>query len=156
MKKRVIWFSAWVVFSLLFACCSGKNPNPQASGKMSDSVKSSRSANTNMETKPSKSNFELLQGKWQSTDDKTNILVFEKNHRKEISEGMDKWDVEEFILSDRCMNESNKNMEVEKEKDRYISVLKSDLSWYIIKLSSDTLSLSYMGRGNTLTYKKVK
>ncbi len=32
-----------------------------------------------------KSNLELLQGKWQSTDDKTNFLVFEDNHRKEIS-----------------------------------------------------------------------
>jgi len=33
---------------------------------------------------------ELLQGKWQAVNDKTNFLVFDKNKRKEISKGMTK------------------------------------------------------------------
>ena len=156
MKKIVARLSVIVIASFVFVCCNGNNSKEAASGTMADSIKSAHSANTNVDPKPSESNFELLQGKWQSTDDKTNFLVFEKNHRKEIARGMDKWDDEEFILSDKCMNDSNKDMEVEKEKDRYISVLKSDLCWYIIKLDPDTLSLSYLGRGNTLTYKKVR
>jgi hypothetical protein len=100
--------------------------------------------------------MDLLQGKWQSTDDKTNFLVFEKNHRKEIVEGMENWDDEIFELQDHCLNESDKANNYPVEKDRYISCSESDLCWYIISLDSETLSLSYMSRGNTLTYKKVK
>jgi len=103
-----------------------------------------------------KSNLELLQGKWQSTDDKTNYLIFEDNHRKEIAKGMTGWDDEEFTLSDKCINYNNKESENEREKDRYISCLESDLCWYIIEVTPTRLSLSYVSRGNTLTYKKVK
>lgn len=102
------------------------------------------------------SNLELLQGKWQSMDDKTNFLVFEDNHRKEIAKGMTGWDDEEFTLSDKCINDNNKESENEREKDRYISCKESDLCWYIIEVTPAKLSLSYVSRGNTLTYKKVK
>jgi hypothetical protein len=105
-----------------------------------------------------KTNLELLQGKWQSIDDKTNFLIFENNHRKEanIIKGKGDWDDEEFVLSDKCLNDSDKDIELDKEKDKYISCLESDLCWYIVSIDEKTLSLSYMGRGNTLTYKKVK
>lgn len=105
-----------------------------------------------------KTNLELLQGKWQSIDDKTNFLIFENNHRKEanIIKGKGDWDDEEFVLSDKCINDSDKDIELDKEKDKYISCLESDLCWYIVSIDEKTLSLSYMGRGNTLTYKKVK
>lgn len=106
--------------------------------------------------KAQKSTLELLQGKWQSTNDKTNFLVFENNHRKEIAKGMDKWDDEEFTLSDRCINDSDKESVEDREKDKYISCKESDLCWYIIEVNSTMLSLSYLSRGNTLTYKKVK
>lgn len=99
------------------------------------------------------SNFELLQGKWQSMDDKTNFLIFEKNHRKEIAGDSDKWDDEIFILDEKCLN-SNAPL-IENEKDRYITCKESDLCWYIIELNSTSLSLSYVGRGNTLTYKRI-
>lgn len=103
-----------------------------------------------------KTNFELLQGKWQSADDKTNYLVFENNHRKEIARGMSAWDDEVFTLSDKCTNESNKDNTYDSEKDRYITCAVSDLCWYILELDSSTLSLTYMARGNTLTYHRVK
>lgn len=102
-----------------------------------------------------KSTLELLQGKWQSTDDKTNFLVFENNHRKEIAKGMDKWDDEIFILSEKCVNDSDKESIAESEKDKYISCKESDLCWYIIGVNESTLLLSYVSRGNTLTYKRV-
>lgn len=76
-----------------------------------------------------KTNYEMLQGKWQSEDDKTNFLVFEKNQRKEIAEGMDAWDEEEFVLSDHCENESGHSDNSDKEKDSYISCKESDLCW---------------------------
>jgi len=102
------------------------------------------------------SNYELLQWKWQSDEDETNFLVFEKNHRKEIAEGSDGWDDEEFVLADRCMNEGNSSDNESGETDNYISCKESDLCWYISTLSSEKLALNYMGRGNTLMYTRVK
>ena len=114
-------------------------------------------AQTNSEAakKIAKSNAELLQGKWQSDDDKSNFLVFEQNQRKEIANGMTNWDDDEFILSDHCENESNKADNSAKEKDSYISCTKSDYCWYITTLDSQKLVLQYMGRGNTLSYTRV-
>lgn len=99
---------------------------------------------------------DMLQGKWQSIDDKTNFLVFESNQRKEIIKGLDKWETEEFILSNKCLNESDKDNGIEPEKDKYISCKESDLCWYIVNINKELLTLSYVGRGNALTYKKVK
>jgi hypothetical protein len=99
---------------------------------------------------------ELIQGKWQHIDDTSNYLVFEDNYRKEIAGGMSGWDEEEYTISDGCLNESDKANGLEKEEDKYLSCKKSDLCWYIIEVDEENLMLSYMGRGNTLTYKRVK
>ena len=98
---------------------------------------------------------ELLIGKWQALDDKNNFLVFDKNERKEIGGGMTSWDSEPYVLSNKCMNEGDKENGIEPEKDKYISCVESDLCWYIISVNKDFLTLSYMGRGNTLKYKRV-
>lgn len=103
-----------------------------------------------------KQTLALLQGKWQHIDDQTNYLVFEGNHRKEIAGDMNEWDDEEFILSDKCLNESNKSTDMELAADQYITCSKSDLCWYIISVDEKNLTLSYMGRGNTLEYRRVK
>ena len=100
--------------------------------------------------------IDLLQGKWQSIDDKTNFLVFEKNQRKEISEGMDTWDIETFVLSNKCSNESDKDNGIQPEKNKYISCKESDMCWYIVNINKNFLTLRYMGRGNTLKYKRIK
>jgi len=99
---------------------------------------------------------ELIQGKWQHIDDTSNYLVFEDNYRKEIAGGMSSWDEEEYTISDGCLNESDRANGIEKEEDKYLSCKKSDLCWYIIEVDEENLMLSYMGRGNTLTYKRVK
>jgi hypothetical protein len=99
---------------------------------------------------------QLLQGKWQSMDDKTNYLVFEKNLRKEIGDGMKTWDVEPYALSNKCVNESDVDTEMELVKDKYISCKESDMCWYIDAVTKDFLTLIYMGRGNSLRYKRVK
>ena len=100
-------------------------------------------------------NLDLLQGKWKSIDDQTNFLIFEGNQRKEISEGMNNWDEETFIVSDRCINGVDEDRELTKEKDRYMSCLESDMCWYIVTLDSKTLIISYILRGNDLTYTRV-
>jgi len=66
------------------------------------------------------------------------------------------WDDEVFTLTDKCTNENDKDNFEESEKDKYLSCAESDLCWYILELDSNTLSLSYMARGNTLTYHRVK
>ncbi len=98
----------------------------------------------------------MLQGKWQSVDDKTNVIMFDQNERKESSDGMKTWDKEVFILSDKCSNESDQNNGMKLEKDKYISCKESDLCWYIVLINKDLLTLTYMGRGNTLKYKRIK
>ncbi len=98
----------------------------------------------------------MLQGKWQSLEDKMNVIMFNQNERKESSDGMKTWDKEVFILSDKCSNESDQNNGMDLEKDKYISCKESDLCWYIVLINKDLLTLSYMGRGNTLKYKRVK
>lgn len=99
---------------------------------------------------------ELILGKWQNIDDKTNFLMFDKNERKESSDGMKTWDKEAYILSNKCLNESDKENGLKLENDKYISCNESDLCWYIVAVNKDFLTLSYMGRGNTLKYKRVK
>jgi hypothetical protein len=98
---------------------------------------------------------ELLQGKWQSTDDKNNILWFSGDLRKETSDRKN-WDSETFILSSQCENESDLGTAGDSKKGKFISCKDSDLCWEILSVNSTTLSLIYTGRGNTLTYKKIK
>jgi len=147
MKTRLIFLATAITCFILTACSGNSGLNTSIDENKTDST-------AGIQEQPS--NFELLQGKWQSNDDKTNFLVFEKNHRKEISEGMQNWDDEEFILKDQCENETNKADNNSKEKDRYISCIKSDLCWYIESVSKEKLILQYMGRGNTLTYTRTK
>ncbi|WP_158728614.1 hypothetical protein [Flavobacterium sp. I-STPA6A] len=94
-----------------------------------------------------KINSQLLQGKWQSLDDKTNFLVFTKDFRKEIAEGMDSWDIEKYTLSKGSGNKifinqliDNKNMSI----------------WGIESLDNNKLTLFYLSRGNFLRYRRVK
>ncbi len=61
-------------------------------------------------------------------------------------------DIEEYILSNTCINGEG----TASKEDDYISGLKSKLCWYIISMDEENLSLSYLGRGNTLNYKRVK
>ena len=102
---------------------------------------------------------ELLQGKWQSLDDKTAYLVFENNQKKGMSIENKKWiesDSEPYVLSNKCLNDSNKDNGIEPEKDKYISCEESDMCWYIVVVNNTYLELSYLARGNTLRYKKLK
>ncbi len=143
---------ALCVSILLIGCNSNQNKSTNQDNKNI----ATEAITKEKETVNEKSTTELIQGKWQHIDDKTNYLVFDKNHRKEIAGGMTKWDDEEFIISNKCLNESNKDIANEIEKDKYISCPKSDLCWYIISVDDDNLVLSFMARGNTLKYRRVK
>jgi len=98
----------------------------------------------------------LLQGKWQSTDDATNFVEFTGTLRREIAAGMTDWDEESYVLSATCENGTDKASAQEPEQDKYISCATSDMCWYIDFVDENTLSLVYMGRGNTLSYTRAK
>lgn len=161
MKTQLINISKIFSFLVLTACNSNskvekKEKNIENKTELTVIGNTDKKKKVKTEDINQNSNLKLLQGKWQSDDDKTNFLVFDSNYRKEIAEGMDGWDDEEFILSDRCMNNSNIKSNDPKEKDSYISCKASDLCWYILSVSSEKLTLQYMGRGNTLIYTRVK
>lgn len=92
----------------------------------------------------------LLIGKWKSTDDQNNFIEFTSDVMIETNIGVK--DIEEYTLSNTCVNGEG----IASKKDDYISGLKSELCWYIISIDEENLSLSFVGRGNTLNYKRVK
>jgi hypothetical protein len=156
MRQIGLLFGA-IVTTLIFSNC--KNGNFKSDNLKTDSIQATVVKIDHKENKKDEveaRTADLLEGKWQHTEDKTNFLIFEKNHRKEIAEGMDKWDDEIFILSDHCLNESDSSNNDQREKGNYISCIESDLCWYISSLDSNNLTLIYMGRGNLLTYRHVK
>lgn len=101
-------------------------------------------------------NSELLQGKWQHVEDKSNYLIFENGLRKEIADGSENWDEEKYVLSNSCLNISDKENNIKTEELLFISCLNSDMCWHILSLDENNLTLSYMGRGNSLNYLRVK
>ena len=92
-------------------------------------------------------NVKLLQGKWQSLDDKTNFLIFTKGLRKEIADGMDNWDIEKYTISKGPLNSIYINQSID---NKNVSI------WGIDLLDSKKLTLVYLSRGNSLRYKRVK
>ena len=99
MRSTIKFLVASVFVSSMFVF--GVVTNANASATVDDSVNgkdvgtSDWSASPQAQPSDKRSNYELLQGKWQNTDDKTNFLIFEKNHRKELAEGMEELDDEE-------------------------------------------------------------
>lgn len=158
--KTLLFFMACFLFGCSNNPNQSKHTEQQEANVKQDSLPQVESntepSSVALQDKPVSETFTLLQGKWQHTDDKTNYLVFEGNIRKEIAGGMKQWDEEPFVLSDKCENAMDKENGSTPEKDKYISCPKSNLCWYIIGVDKETLSLSYMGRGNTLNYKRVK
>jgi hypothetical protein len=157
MKHIILIIGILIVTSIIFPNCENKeNTDKKENTTLIKTSEIPDNKGIQDDELFQSTNLELLQGKWQSIDDPSNYLIFEKDHRKEIAKGMKQWDDEVFTLSDGCMNDTDNNNSNEKEKDKYISCKASDLCWYILELDETTLSLSYVGRGNTLTYKKVK
>lgn len=145
---------AFGISSLIYSCAGNHSNEHQNNTGIDTSseitIQSEKSGSVNNDV------LQLLQGKWQLEEDTSNYLVFEGHKRKEIAGGMTDWDEEDFILADKCVNESDKDNEGEPEAFAYITCAKSDLCWYIMGVNEKTLSLQYMARGNTLTYRRVK
>jgi hypothetical protein len=110
--------------------------------------------NSSIKSTSNKSIKNLLQGKWQSIDDKSSFIVFDKEFMIDIYKDK-RINSEKYILADKCKTENFTDSPMNKEVDRYISCPKSDLCWYIDKINDSQLELIYLGRGNTLKYRKL-
>ena len=96
----------------------------------------------------------LLEGNWVSTDDPKSELQVKGNEWIETYKG-EKPEATKFATGDSCLaNDKAKT----NPKGKYITVFDKDESrcFYIVNVSDSKLELSYVGRGNTLTYKKKK
>lgn len=97
--------------------------------------------------------LKLLLGKWQSMDDTSSYVTFTKD---EIIYSYDNEIInrESYELSDSCNSSSADTGARSPGSESYIYIRNSDTCFYIIDLQPHHLSLSYVGRGNTLSYVK--
>lgn len=139
----------------IFASCVNKDNKGEAAQQNIEETAPPDSLTTKpVEEVKERTNLEMLQGRWQHTQDTTNYIAFDQNIYREIVIGITDWSNEQFTLSNKCTNKSDKDSNLTSSSDKYISLTGSNRCFYIIKLDSNELSLSYVGRGNTLTYKK--
>jgi hypothetical protein len=95
-----------------------------------------------------------LEGNWVSTDDPKSELQVKGNEWIEIYKG-EKPETTKFATGDSCLANDKARTN---PKGKYITVFDKDESrcFYIVSVTDSKLELSYVGRGNTLTYKKKK
>ena len=100
------------------------------------------------------SNAKLLIGKWRSKDDPKNVIEYTPydliNYYDEKL-----IDSEPYCLSPKCMNSAEVSLPPSNKHD-YISVIDSDMCWNIVSIDDNHLTLSFMGRGNSLEYNRIK
>ena len=130
---------------LLFSCGkeSSKNVTP------AKDTLAKKETVKEVEKKPS-----LLEGMWISTQDAKSQIQVTSNLWIETYD-KEKPDTFKYGIGDTCLkNPSAKT----NPNGKYITVFDSDdyRSFYIIDLSDSKLDLSYVGRGNTLSYKRKK
>lgn len=93
-----------------------------------------------------------LIGEWQSADDPNDWLKFTEDQRLDYYIGSKDLATNPYVLDYNC--DGTAPPPTDGEAPAYIRLTDDDMCWYIIKVDEETLELSYVGRGNTLTYKR--
>lgn len=95
-----------------------------------------------------------LEGVWVSLDDSKSTLEIKGNDWTDKYVG-EKSFSSKFAIGDSCLSDKNAKTNT---KGKYITVFDGSdkFCYYIIDVSDAKLNLSYVGRGNTLSYKKKK
>jgi hypothetical protein len=96
----------------------------------------------------------VFEGTWISTEDSKSQLQVKANEWIELYEG-EKTETFKFAIGDSCL--ANVNAKVN-PSGKYITVFDPDGNrcFYAVNITDAKLELSYVGRGNTLLYKKKK
>lgn len=100
----------------------------------------------------SKSNYDLLQGTWVSTDDANSELKIEGNYWIDIYEG-ESLSNDLFIISNDCAEDPNAEND---NNGQYLTTFYDGMNYcyYIVNIDNENLELQFQGRGNTLVYKR--
>ncbi|MFZ4590613.1 MAG: hypothetical protein ACOYN6_06420 [Ignavibacteria bacterium] len=156
MKKTLLsLFVIPVLFSLMLTSCGTDSKKPVTETKKDTVSQKELPKETVKETgKEPDSKTSALEGNWVSTDDPKSELQVKGNEWIEIYKG-EKPETTKFATGDSCLaNDKAKT----NPKGKYITVFDKDDSrcFYVVNVNDSKLELSYVGRGNTLTYKKKK
>lgn len=156
MKKTLLsLFIIAGIFSLILTSCETDSKKPVTETKKDTVVQKELPKETVKESdKEPDSKTSALEGNWVSTDDPKSELQVKGNEWIETYKG-EKPETTKFATGDSCLaNDKAKT----NPKGKYITVFDKDDSrcFYIVSVNDSKLELSYVGRGNTLTYKKKK
>jgi hypothetical protein len=149
-----------IVFSFLFISCMKEQKEPKDVAKdtlkKTDTlVKKDSISKTDTLTKKDTINMaSLLEGTWISTEDAKSSLKIKGNSWTDMYKG-EKSFTNKFAVGDSCLADEKTKTN---PKGRYITVFDGadNMCYYIISVNGKNLDLSYVGRGNTLSYKKKK
>lgn len=96
----------------------------------------------------------IFEGIWISTEDSKSLVQVKANNWIEMYEG-EKTDTFKFALGDSCLANINAKAN---PNGKYITVFDPDGNrcFFVVNVNDAKLELSYVGRGNTLIYKKKK
>ena len=97
--------------------------------------------------------YQLLQGKWQSTQDEKAVIEFKDRRYVDYYEN-EQLGSKPFVLDKACSGEAAAGHPGNDE--RYLSVPEDDMCWHIAMVDEQSLELEYIARGNVLVYRKIK
>lgn len=138
---------------LIFIACSSGNQSEQQQPVSEPTSKLIEEKSQPAASDQEESISSLLPGIWQSLDDPKNFMEFTETELK-WSPGSSDENTEPYQVSKNCLNSSNE-LATELSDPKYLSVEESDLCWFIVNVDENNLELSYVGRGNTLKFRKV-
>ena len=158
MKRTIIPVLILFAFvSLMMASCNKeeKKPATETPVKIDSVVKKDAVTQKDTATKvEAASDNPALEGVWVSLDDSKSMLEIKGNDWTDKYVG-EKSFSSKFAIGDSCLADKNAKTN---PKGKYITVFDGSdkFCYYIIDVSDTKLNLSYVGRGNTLSYKKKK
>lgn len=95
-----------------------------------------------------------LEGTWISADDKKYLVQIKSNEWTDFYVG-ERPEAFKFSISDSCVSSPN---EKTNNSGKYVTIFdkSGDRCYFIVNVDPLNLELSYVGRGNTLKFKKKK
>lgn len=96
-----------------------------------------------------------LQGEWRSIEDEQSELLITAREFVYRHSGSSGLDARTYRQASFCPEEAGGYQEATDEPQRYLVLGNDEQCLYIVALSSDSLTLSNVGRGNTLHYVKA-
>jgi hypothetical protein len=97
--------------------------------------------------------YQLLQGKWQSTEDSLSVIEIREHQYIDYYDGK-RLGTAAFILDRTCPGASGAGHPGDNEK--FLVEPEEDMCWAVVSVDAESLELSYTARGNSLNYRKLK